>query len=230
VLFAGRLQIAPKAGIADQRLVALFELARERGHDRGAIGGILLRFRMVAADDVAPGGQHHRLGLVVGLLATLLHRQRHERRRIVEYQLAHQLVGTLAHPQDIKEAARLEFGQRLGADHAAVGDDAHAADIETPAQPVDDGDQARHVGGIARPHLRAHRPAVAVEQHGQDHLLQVRPVILAVAMLTQRLAAGVSARVAGVPMPLASFRRSRSTSSSTNRQAFCIASIRVPSL
>ena len=40
----------------------------------------------------------------------------------------------------------------------------------------------------------------------------------------------ISARVAGVPMPLASFSRSRSTSSSTKRQAFCIASIRVPSL
>ena len=40
----------------------------------------------------------------------------------------------------------------------------------------------------------------------------------------------ISARVAGVPMPLASFRRSRRTSSSTKRQAFCIASIRVPSL
>jgi hypothetical protein len=35
-------------------------------------------------------------------------------------------------PQDIEEAARLELGQRLGADHAAVGDHAHAADIEAP--------------------------------------------------------------------------------------------------
>ena len=40
----------------------------------------------------------------------------------------------------------------------------------------------------------------------------------------------ISARVAGVPMPLASLRRSRKTSSSTKRQAFCIASIKVPSL
>jgi hypothetical protein len=40
----------------------------------------------------------------------------------------------------------------------------------------------------------------------------------------------ISARVDGVPMPLASFNRSRRTSSSTKRQAFCIASIRVPSL
>jgi hypothetical protein len=64
------------------------------------------------------------------------------------------------------------------------------ADIEAPAQPVDDGDHGRHIGSVARPHLRAHRPPVAVEQHGQDHLLQVRPVILAVAVLTQRLPAG----------------------------------------
>ena len=40
----------------------------------------------------------------------------------------------------------------------------------------------------------------------------------------------ISARVAGVPMPLASFSRSRSAGSSTKRQAFCIASTRVPSL
>ena len=40
----------------------------------------------------------------------------------------------------------------------------------------------------------------------------------------------ISARVAGVPIPLASFKRPRRTSSSTKRQAFCIASIRVPSL
>src|SRR3984957_10738086 len=40
----------------------------------------------------------------------------------------------------------------------------------------------------------------------------------------------ISARVAGVPIPLACFSRSRNTSSSTKRQAFSIASIRVPSL
>ena len=40
----------------------------------------------------------------------------------------------------------------------------------------------------------------------------------------------ISARVAGVPIPLASFRRPRRASSSTKRQAFCIASISVPSL
>jgi hypothetical protein len=57
VLVADRLQIAAVAGIADQRLVALRKLTRERGEDRGAIGGVLLRLLMVAADDVASPGQ-----------------------------------------------------------------------------------------------------------------------------------------------------------------------------
>ena len=39
----------------------------------------------------------------------------------------------------------------------------------------------------------------------------------------------ISARVAGVPITWPSRSRSRSASSSTNRHAFCIASISVPS-
>ena len=120
----------------------------------------------------------------------LLHRQRHERRRIVEHQLAHQLVRTLAHAQDIQQPPRLQLGHGLGTDHAAVGDHAHARDVEAPAQPVDHRDQRRHVGGVARPHLRAHRPPVAVDQDREDHLPQIRTMILAVAVLAQRLAAG----------------------------------------
>ena len=98
-LVADRLQVAPKAGVADQRLVALGELALQRGDDRGAVGGILLRLLMVAADDVAPSRQHHGLGLVVDLFTALLHRQRDERRRIVEHQLAQQLVGSSRTPR-----------------------------------------------------------------------------------------------------------------------------------
>ena len=40
----------------------------------------------------------------------------------------------------------------------------------------------------------------------------------------------ISARVAGVPIPLASFSRSRCSGFSTKRQAFAMASINVPSL
>jgi hypothetical protein len=65
-----------------------------------------------------------------------------------------------------------------------------ARDVEAPAQPVDHRDQRRPVGGVAGPHLRAHRPPVAVDQDREDHLPQVGTVILAVAVLAQRLAAG----------------------------------------
>ena len=65
---------------------------------------------------------------------------------------------------------------------------------------------------------------LALEQNLGIRIEQIKPQIQDVAI------AQASARVAGVPMPLASFRRSRRTSSSTKRQAFCIASIRVPSL
>jgi hypothetical protein len=54
VLLADRFEVAAEAGVADERLVALGELALQRGHDRSAIGGVLLRFLMIAADDIAP--------------------------------------------------------------------------------------------------------------------------------------------------------------------------------
>jgi hypothetical protein len=78
VLVADRLQVAAKAGVADQRLVAFRELALQRGQDRGPIGGILLRLLMIAADDVAPASQRHRLGGIVNLLAALADDQRDE--------------------------------------------------------------------------------------------------------------------------------------------------------
>jgi hypothetical protein len=70
VLFADRLEVAAEAGVADQRLVPFRQLARQRGPDRGAIGGILPP-PVVAADDVAPPREDHRLSLIVDLLAAL---------------------------------------------------------------------------------------------------------------------------------------------------------------
>ena len=105
VLVADRLQVTAVAGVADQRLVALGELALQRGDDGSTIGGVLLGLLMIAADDVASTGQHHGLGLVVGLLAALVDGQRHERRGILEHQLAHQLVAALAHAENVQEPA-----------------------------------------------------------------------------------------------------------------------------
>src|SRR5271170_7028352 len=44
-----------------------------------------------------------------GVALALLHRERHERRRIVEHQFAHQLVGAFAHAQDIQQPPRLQL-------------------------------------------------------------------------------------------------------------------------
>ena len=108
---------------------------------------------------------------------------------IVEDEVAHQLVGALANAENIEKPARLQFGDRLGADHAAIGDDANPANRKALAQPVDHRDQAARIGGVPRPHLGAHRPAVAVEQHRQDHLVEIGPMILGEAAPSQRLAA-----------------------------------------
>src|ERR1700722_15646073 len=58
--------------VADQRLVALLQLPFERGQDRSPGGGVLPHLVVVAADDVAPPGERHRLGLVVDLLLRLV--------------------------------------------------------------------------------------------------------------------------------------------------------------
>src|SRR6516164_11274385 len=76
----------------------------------------------------------------------------------------------------------LQLLDRLPADHAPVGHDADLADGEPLAQAIDHRDQRAHVGGVARPELAADRPSLAVEHHPDDHLLEIRSVILAVAV------------------------------------------------
>jgi hypothetical protein len=165
------LEEAAVAGVGHERLVALLELAREAVEDGGALGRVRLGLLVVDADDVTLLAHPHRLGGVIGLRVALGEGERYERRGIREHDLAHQLVGALAGAEDIEEVARLEPSNGLGADHAAVGDDADAADREPPLQPIDHRKQACDIGGVARPHLRAHRTPVAVDQHSQDHLL-----------------------------------------------------------
>jgi hypothetical protein len=65
----------------------------------------------------------------------------------------------------------------------------HAADREAFAQPVDHRHQSGDIGGVARPHLRAYRTPVAIDQHREDHLPQVRPMVFAIAVLTDALSA-----------------------------------------
>ena len=115
--------------------------------------------------------------------------ERHARLGIVEDDLVHLLGGALAHTQDVFEAALLEVGDGLGTDHAAVGHDADPADSKALAQPVDHRNERDHVGGVARPHLRAHRPAVLIHDDADHHLVEVRPVVLGMTALAECVAA-----------------------------------------
>jgi len=73
-----------------------------------------------------------------------------------------------------------------GRDHAAIGDDTDPANREARAQPVDHRHEDADIGGIAGPHLRADRPTLRVDHHAQDHLHQVGPVILRIALRPDR--------------------------------------------
>ena len=56
-----------KALVADEALVALLQLLLQRRDDGGAVGGVFPHLIEIAADDVTPAGQLHRLGLVFDL-------------------------------------------------------------------------------------------------------------------------------------------------------------------
>src|SRR3954453_23689561 len=74
-------------------------------------------------------------------------------------------------------------------DHAAVGDDADTADAEAMPQAVDHRQQHADIGGVAGPHLRADRSPLGVHHQTEDHLHQIRAVVLGIAALAERLPA-----------------------------------------
>ena len=170
-------------------LVAFLQLPLERGQDRGPGGGVLLHLFVIATDDVAPSGESDGLGLVIDILAPLCNGERDEGSGVVEHEFAHEFVGALPNAENVEKPARLEFGDCFRADHAAIRDDADPADGKALAQPVDDGDKAARIGGVAGPHLCANRPAVAIEQHREDHLIEIRPMVLGKAALSEGLSA-----------------------------------------
>jgi hypothetical protein len=97
-----------------------------------------------------------------------------------------------AHPgaKDIGDRVLpLQVFEVLGADHAAVGDDAKLLDIEAMPHVLAYRHERFDIGGIAGPHLATDRPALIVNEHSHDHLLEVRPVILAEAPFAEALSA-----------------------------------------
>ncbi len=185
------LEVTPIGAVADERLVAAAQaLAQAAQHSRAHLG-ITLGFGEVAADHVAAVSDPHVLGLQLGVAALAAwDDERHARLGIVEHDLVHLLGIMLAHTQDVFELALLEARDGRIADHAAVGHDADPADGEALTQAVDHRKERGDVGGgVARPHLRAHRPAVLIHDDADHHLVEVRPVVLGMTALAERVAA-----------------------------------------
>ena len=169
------------------------ELLPQRRHDRLPIGGILAGLVLVEADDVAAALDPHLLDL--------------QRRRVRRWSALgmHDPIATgpgqdlvldlvlRSHPgaQDVLPASLLllQLLDRLLADHAPIGHDADLGDAEPAAEPIDHRDERRHVGRVAGPQFTADRSPLTVEHGPDDHLLEVGPMVLAVAALADRLSA-----------------------------------------
>jgi len=93
------------------------------------------------------------------------------------------LGGALAHAKDVVDVADFELAKGGGADHAAISDDADAGDQGAGFEPLDHRQQRGDVGGVAGPQLGTNRSPAAVDDDGEHDLLQIRAVILGVAVL-----------------------------------------------
>ena len=130
------LEIAAEAAVADERLVALGERGAQPAEDGVALLGIAPGLGEIATDDVASIADLDLLGLEFGEIARS---PRHdsewdEGRLIVDNGAANFGTAALAHTKDIFELALLQRGDGLGTDHAAVGDDADAAEAPNRAR------------------------------------------------------------------------------------------------
>jgi hypothetical protein len=144
------------------------------------------RSASVAAQDVVRRADLDSLDKELGFAAHALDQQRRQRLFVVENEVADDGAVALAGTENVFELALLQRRDRRRGDHAAVGNDADPADMEALAQTVDH-----------RQHLGANRPALAVDDDGQDHLLQVRPIVLRVAVSPQAFAARATKRQTG---------------------------------
>ena len=166
------------------------ELAVKAGQNGCPSVGILPGLLLVAAEHIAPPLQRRLRDGELGLALLAWNDERHRHPVILDHLVADLLGGPLAHAENVREAGLLQRRNGGGADHAAVGDDAHLGDAKTLAQPLDDRHEPRHIGGVAGPQEGGERPVVAVENHAEHHLLEVRTIVFAVAELAQRLSAG----------------------------------------
>src|SRR6516165_415200 len=185
------LQEPAIALVAHQRLVALPQLLAQSRHNGLAVRAVLLDLVLIDAHHVAAPVYHHFLHLhrrrVLGVRA--LGMDHTKAPAIREHLFADLIVAAHAGAEDVRPTLLVQVVHDFPADHAAVRDDADLDDAEAAVEPVHDRDQRLDIGGVARPHLTADRPAVAVEHGADDHLLEVGAVVLAVPVLPQLVTA-----------------------------------------
>lgn len=146
------------------------ELCLEAGDDRLAVGLVLLGLGVIAADNVAVFTDLDLFDPQLSFTALALENERNHRCRVIEHDVVDHAARAFAGPQNVFHAQLFERGDGIGADHAAIGDNAGACDAEARSQPIDHRQQDGHVSGVAGYHLGADRPALGINDQRQDHL------------------------------------------------------------
>jgi hypothetical protein len=172
-------------------------LLGEPGDDGLPLVALALRLGRVAAKDVARCTDFDLLDEELGLVPRALDEQRRQGLFVFQDQAADNSAAAFASAENVFELALFKRRNGGSRDHAAVGHDAHPADMKALAQTVDHRQQHSGIGSVAGQHLGADRPALAVDDDRQDHLLQIRPVVLRVAISPEARAAGAVERQAG---------------------------------
>ena len=113
----------------------------------------------------------------------------HKRLPVPQHHLPDHRRAPLARTQDVVQTPLLKRRDRRRRDHPPVRHHADATDPEARPQTVHDRQQNRAVSRVAGQHLRADRPALAVQNHRQHHLPKVRAVVLRVPVRAKRLTA-----------------------------------------
>src|ERR1035438_9939320 len=152
-LSASRAQVFAIPFVAHQRLVALAQRVAQRGHHGFAIvavlrGLILVHAHHIPARTLDPDFFHLQRRGIVPVVAFGMHFR-------IAASARHHRLGFRrtphAHAQDVLPLPFFHFRQGRGADHPPVGNDRNRSDSEPALQPLDDGNQAFHIGRVARP-------------------------------------------------------------------------------
>ena len=109
-------------------------------------------------------------------------------RDLGQHHVANLLGATQPRAENVEPTARLDRRDHLLRDHSGISDQTHPTHREATLQACSHLVERGDVGGVARPHLAAHRDTVRVNHHPQHHLLALATVVLALAVLAERVA------------------------------------------